>query len=108
MARILETWFPTLFSQVRADADGTRPTRQVALQLRIGGLKIVDAQWSDAGWIACLYTRSDDDWMILLPDGTTQGNWGVKTWVPICGWAEDPEFSQLVKTTESLRCRSGE
>ena len=59
--------------------------RQVLLEKFDGEMVIVPAFQTDSGWIA-RWWNLDDQWNLLLPDGTVRGTNMVKAWMPHTGW----------------------
>jgi hypothetical protein len=60
--------------------------RKVMLFCRCdGGMKIVDAVYTQAGWVA-RYHNNDDSWCLLKDGGEVVGKDYVTRWFPYSGW----------------------
>lgn len=64
------------------------PRRFVLLKAADGGLKVVEAKQTQAGWLARYYENLDDQWALLGPKGTIKsGPRYVTGWEPHSGWS---------------------
>lgn len=64
--------------------------RFVSLQLKTGSVYIVEAFYSQSGWMA-EWIKSQGQWSYLNEDGTTGGCDLVKSWRKYSGWPEETE-----------------